>query len=241
MRSWSTLQPGESLSCTGCHEPKNQTPSTKGEPSIAMLMGPRDLIPFRKETKGFSFREEVQPILDKHCISCHNDRKGLPEPAGLDAKLLKRLAENTPDKKRAFSLLDAGNPDRSAGKVWTDSYLALTNARAGNGSSGRPNAMVSWVSAQSSPPMLEPYHAGSARSALMKLLEEGHEGVKLSPDELKTIACWIDLLVPFCGDYNQENCWNERDVKKYNHYLEKRRRLEQLDRENIQAFVRDTH
>ena len=34
MRSWSTLQPGESQACVGCHESKNESPP----PTAAMAM-----------------------------------------------------------------------------------------------------------------------------------------------------------------------------------------------------------
>jgi hypothetical protein len=33
--------------------------------------------------------------------------------------------------------------------------------------------------------------------------------VELSPEELDRIACWIDLLVPYCGDYVESNAWSE--------------------------------
>lgn len=131
--------------------------------------------------------------------------------------------------KPAFSLL--GTPVKSScGRLWSESYLRLT-AR------GRPNRLVDWISAQSVPPMLPPYHKGAAKSELMKILTEGHSDVKLSQPELETIACWIDLLVPFCGDYAEANCWSEGDQEKHAHFLAKRRRFEALERQSIKAFL----
>jgi hypothetical protein len=46
MRSWSTLQPGETLSCIGCHEDKNEAPVVTAKPTIAMRLGPQKLKPF---------------------------------------------------------------------------------------------------------------------------------------------------------------------------------------------------
>ena len=86
--------------------------------------------------------------------------------------------------------------------------------------------------------MLPPYFAGSAESELMVLLRRGHYDVKLSREELDKIACWIDLLVPFCGDYMEANAWDEQGVNKYTHYLEKRKKMEAIERANIKALVR---
>ena len=60
--------------------------------------------------------------------------------------------------------------------------------------------------------MLPPYSAGAAKSRLMTLLEQGHGDVKLSREEIDKIACWIDLLVPFCGDYLEANAWSEAEI-----------------------------
>ncbi len=66
MRSWLTLQPGEAVSCVGCHESKNETPPGVGAgPSMAMKAGPQDLMPFQGPRRGFSFAREIQPILDR--------------------------------------------------------------------------------------------------------------------------------------------------------------------------------
>ena len=86
--------------------------------------------------------------------------------------------------------------------------------------------------------MLPPYFAGSAKSELMVLLRGGHYDVKLSREELDKIACWIDLLVPFCGDYMEANAWTEQDMNKYTHYLDKRKAMAEIERTNIEALVR---
>ena len=45
---------------------------------------------------------------------------------------------------------------------------------------------------------------GALGSRLMKMLREGHEDVKLSDEELRTIAAWIDLNGIFYGVDNEE-------------------------------------
>ena len=69
------------------------------------------------------------------------------------------------------------------------------------------------------------------------MLEEEHKGVKLSRPELDKIACWIDLLVPYCGYYSEANTWSAEDVKKYDRYWLKRKRMEEIERENIEAMI----
>ena len=71
----------------------------------------------------------------------------------------------------------------------------------------------------------------------MKLLEEGHRGVRLSPEELRVIACWIDLAVPYCGDYEEANIWSEEERAKYRRFEEKRRRMEEIEKRNIEEFL----
>jgi len=59
--------------------------------------------------------------------------------------------------------------------------------------------------------------------------------VKLSPEELDTIACWVDLLVPYCGDYTE--AMDEKQIPKYQHFLEKRRRWEEQEARNIAEYL----
>ena len=87
MRSWSTLMPGETFSCVGCHEDKNTVPPAASTTTIAMSKGVKELQPDLwqsgegyenydpySDSKGFSYLEEIQPILDESCVSCHNDQ-----------------------------------------------------------------------------------------------------------------------------------------------------------------------
>ena len=70
------------------------------------------------------------------------------------------------------------------------------------------------------------------------LARAGHGGVKLSQEETDKIACWIDLLVPFCGDYLEANTWSKGDLQAYAHFLDKRRQMEQVEQRNIQESIR---
>jgi hypothetical protein len=223
MRSWSTLQPGETQQCVGCHEKKNLTPN-HGPIPLALLQGPQELEPFYGEPRGFSFRVEIQPIFDRYCIQCHQDRQqqidwNRPPHAPL------------PERDNAFSLLAEETIEDKSGRRWSDSYLRLTAAVSKDIGGdlrclqGRPNRLVNWIPVQSEPSMLAPYSAGAARSDLLLLLEKGHAGVSLDQESLDKLAAWIDLLVPYCGDYVEANAWTDEEKQRYQHFVEKRRRL----------------
>ena len=213
MRSWTTLMPGETQSCVGCHDHKNRTPRSDPIASLAMQAGPQKLMPFYGPTRGFSFADEIQPILDRHCIECHT---------GEEDKPLNLTGE----------LVTFGGMKRKLSR----SYLTLTHTTGSNGDHTHP--MVNWIDSMSGPAMLPPYHRGAARSQLMALLEQGHEGVSLSTEEMDKIACWIDLLVPYCGRYTEANTWSDEQQQLHAHYAAKRRRMESQEQANIRALIR---
>ena len=81
MRSWFVTMPGEHASCVGCHESVNSGPPPK--PSLAMRRLPSEIKPWNGPERPFSFRREVQPVLDKSCVGCHDGSKpGCPDFRG---------------------------------------------------------------------------------------------------------------------------------------------------------------
>ena len=77
MRSATWVQPGEQLTCIGCHEPKNRAPSRTLNPmAVKALQRPPSIPePDVDGTNPFSYPRLVQPVLDKHCVSCHEKKK----------------------------------------------------------------------------------------------------------------------------------------------------------------------
>ncbi len=75
MRSWLAAQPGELVSCVGCHEPSRAT--VLPVPTIATRQPPRELDAWSQAGRpyGFGFKREIQPILDKYCVGCHDGSK----------------------------------------------------------------------------------------------------------------------------------------------------------------------
>jgi len=76
MQSFVTLQPGETTSCVGCHERRTETPPSPVKPTLAALERPPSRTePIPGVPDVFDFPRDVQPILDAHCVKCHNHEK----------------------------------------------------------------------------------------------------------------------------------------------------------------------
>lgn len=76
MRSFVTLGPGETVGCIGCHEPRQSTSSHAARRRLVALSREPSLIePIRDVPEIMDFPRDIQPILDKHCVSCHNHRR----------------------------------------------------------------------------------------------------------------------------------------------------------------------
>ncbi|MDO4550443.1 MAG: SUMF1/EgtB/PvdO family nonheme iron enzyme [Planctomycetia bacterium] len=72
-RSWLVGMPGERVSCIGCHENQNSvTPRKLVEASRKPVS---EITPFYGPVRGFGFLREVQPVLDKYCVGCHDGSK----------------------------------------------------------------------------------------------------------------------------------------------------------------------
>lgn len=219
-RTWDTLRPGETKGCRGCHDKTdgNHHPYQR-EDTEAWRHGVQTLQPFRPEVRGFSFAREIQPILDAKCISCHDGSK----PELMDLR-------GTP--------VDGNNLNLRA---WSRSYLNLVGAVReddGNYRAKDPeNGLVSWISKMSRPTEIPPYFAGAAKSRLLPLLEVGHHGVTLDDAELRTLATWMDLLVPFSGDYREGNAWNPGQMAYYRYYEGKRETNSAEEQAGIKAFL----
>jgi len=75
MRSVTYLQPGERRSCVGCHEPPGTASPAPPDP-VALRREPSPITPGPAGTQPLSYPLLVQPVLDRHCIRCHNARGG---------------------------------------------------------------------------------------------------------------------------------------------------------------------
>lgn len=75
MQNFTQVMPGEIQSCVGCHE--NRTKSSlivhksRGT-TMAAKRPPSKIAPIKGVPEVFRYVRDIQPILDKHCLSCHS-------------------------------------------------------------------------------------------------------------------------------------------------------------------------
>jgi len=77
MQSFVTVQPGETTACVGCHEQRIRPPRSLSAIAIeAMRRAPSRPTTFTDIPDILDFPRDIQPILDRHCVECHNaDRR----------------------------------------------------------------------------------------------------------------------------------------------------------------------
>lgn len=166
--------------------------------------------------QGFSYLREIQPIWDKHCISCHTgklDANGKQMPLSLLADTGEytwnqawKDVKSLPQSPQA--IYPQNGRDMNPGREYAESYLHLTNW--GRICYGHESKWVNWIPmAISYPPMLAPYYWGSTKSSLLDYLEPSHYNVQVSDREKHRVACWIDLCVPYCGSFMEANIWDK--------------------------------
>jgi len=176
MRSFTHLMPGEVQGCIGCHEQRYEPPIRQGALS-AVARPPQKLVPPEWGVRGFDYASIVQPVLDKHCIKCHNP---LDAPKGLDL---------SGDRTDFFNV----------------SYEHL--ARKNQGRTGSPyiNWIPTYNGHEWNILEITPKKWGSPASRLADLLLAGHPDadgkprVELDEASRRRIFMWIDLNVPYYG------------------------------------------
>ena len=230
MRSWSTLMPNEIYSCVGCHEDNNTAPPASATITKALKAGVETLQPesWQLETnpdfdpyttdKGFDYLQEVQPILDANCVSCHTNKRAAYDM--IDAGNMRESGVKVTDEKNEkgipFSLEGDGIGSSRMSRYFPLSYLVLTGSLASNGIQwvGTPNNNYThWLSSMSGPEIQQPNSFGASVSHLTQMLKEGHQGVELTDEEYRTIAAWIDLCVPAYGTYDANNHWDAAEKR----------------------------
>jgi len=183
MRSWTVGMPGEVLTCIGCHESQNMAPPTSR--MKAMARKPEELKPFFGPARGFSFKREIMPIIDKNCTGCHNNDTGKQTLETLGIKVADRVIGTGPNAGKKFA--EAGIPSFHTAK---DAHNVLHPYVRRNGPEGDYH-------------VLTPLEFHAATSELPQMLKKGHHHVKLTDDEWKKIYTWMDLNAPFFGTWTE--------------------------------------
>lgn len=170
MRSWLTGMPGEIVSCIGCHENQNTIPIPKR--TVASTIAPHSIQIPEGGVRPFTFRLEVQPVLDRNCVSCHDGEKVKPDF---------RKDQMVTYKRGILTKLT---------RYYDQSYLNL-------------HPYVYRQGPESDIYVLRPGEYYANNSELIRILETGHQGVKLPEKDLRTLYTWIDLNAPYFGAFTQ--------------------------------------
>ena len=180
MRSWFVGMPGETVSCVGCHENRNDTPMPNA--SVASTQTPMDLSTWCEDkTYGFSFANEIQPVLDKYCIGCHDGSK--QAKGGIDLRgdvMIKDYSSKHPGNGSYIEGI--------AGK-FSIAYADLYSFVRGSG-------------IESDMRLLTPMEFHADSTALMQMLRKGHSNVTLDKASMEKLITWIDVNRPYHGTWS---------------------------------------
>jgi formylglycine-generating enzyme required for sulfatase activity len=186
MRSWVTAMPGEYMSCVGCHESPNEiAPTTR---AMAAAKPPQELEHWYGPPRGFDFEREVQPVLNKYCIECHNGEKSAIPDLRSEGHFKDYRGKELSDL--GLMRLHPNMMKETKGYVkYTPAYDALV-------------PYIRRVSVEDDVSILVPgeYHAGT--SPLIQMLKKAHHGVVLNREAWERFFTWIDLNGPCHGTWN---------------------------------------
>ena len=190
MRSFVQAAPGTTRSCIGCHEHKYSTAASLRSYPQLLTRPPRQLQPESWGSGYVDYPSMVQPILDKHCVSCHGGEQGFA--AGMD--LSGGWTEH-------FNISYENLANRVETQL-TAYWIAGIDCM---------NGTAPW-SCQIFPPRGH----GSGAAPLAELLVSGHDGQipDLSRPERDLLMAWIDTNGLYHGtwDSTQAGCaireWN---------------------------------
>jgi hydrazine synthase alpha subunit-like protein/WD40 repeat protein len=127
MRSGTIVRPGEAIGCVGCHEDRR----TAGQLEYASRGRPREPLPLQPwygEPRLFSYTVEVQPVFDKHCVSCHTYGEEAGEKLNLagDPGLVFNKSYSDLRSKGYVHVVGAGPTDVQMPKTWGSHASRLT-------------------------------------------------------------------------------------------------------------------
>jgi len=196
MRSLVYVQPGETASCIGCHESRQDAPPAVKPRAqkicrITPPAGPQG-------PQGLSFMRTVQPVLDRYCLACH----GPENPAGgleLTGGFIKRDAN--------------GHGMARAMGAFNIAYESLVTAP----------GMVKLAERNSQTASSTPNDYFASAGRLAGMLLAGHPDkdrkprVTLDRESFQRIVDWLDLNAQFYGDYSHnrvENRWPDGNGEK---------------------------
>jgi hypothetical protein len=209
-RTFVNYMPGETRSCVGCHETPDDAPASARGTPLALLREPSLPGPQIGETTGrrpLHYPTDVQPVLDRHCVECHDEQK---QEGGLDltgrlTKFFSASYENLIAERRG-GRQDRRDPDlvptigENHPKTGNVHYLPAR-------SFGSHNSLLIAMLA----PDKVRLTGDQARLDRLARLVEAHRDVHLEPAELLKISNWVDTNAQYYGSYYGRRNLQDRD------------------------------
>ncbi|MCX6877206.1 MAG: hypothetical protein NTW21_25860 [Verrucomicrobia bacterium] len=172
MRSGTVVQSGERTGCVGCHDSRMAAPPPSLAVPLALRREPSTIEPWYGPARSFSFMAEVQPVLNKHCVECHDFDK----PAGR-------------------KLILAGDRDPFFNAAYTELWRKKTIQVVGAGPAGILQP-YSWGSHPSL--LVKVLREGHATGGQGPDLDH----LKLDQESFDRIVTWIDINAPYYPTYD---------------------------------------
>ncbi len=195
MRTFTHLMPGEVQACIGCHADRNlamPSPSARAKAHAE----PQELHPPAWGVKGFSYPEVVQGVFDRHCVSCHNERRqdGNVDLSGdmtdffnVSYDVLCRTGTQGQDKWSLHGSPSGAEYDKVRGM----------------------SPYVEWIwtinGAETNILEIAPRRWGSPASKLAEIIRSGHPDkagkpmVNVPDEDRRRVYLWMDLNIPYYG------------------------------------------
>lgn len=206
-RTYVNYKPGETRSCSGCHETPDYVPGGRlSRMPLAMTQAPSIPSAQPHEASGqklFDYDRQIQPIWDRYCVQCHNAEKtdGGLNLAG-DAEGPYCVSYNQLIKLGKSRVQLLGNRrlrDEDTGSlpiIYIPPYML--------GSHSSP--LAAWLTGGRA--VLH----DTELQAYAKHLRDTHPDVKLTDAELMTITNWLDVNCPYHPSY-----WGRLNAKYADH------------------------
>ncbi|MDP6542636.1 MAG: hypothetical protein QGH60_01510 [Phycisphaerae bacterium] len=183
MRMTTDIKAGERMGCVGCHEPSNTTPLKTV--SLAARRKPSAITPPPWGVKTFGFPKLVQPILDKHCTSCHGAKDAKNKDTGV-----------APDLRPNSDTAEAFVPNVYC--IYAEGYKKCYKYQS-------YWSLLKYVKRADIYNYITPPGSwGSRVSPLTKsLTDANHKKVKLTSAQQRVLYTWIDCNLPYLDDWRK--------------------------------------
>jgi hypothetical protein len=221
MRSNVTFKNGEVRGCIGCHESRSVPPPSMEQPiGLALLREPSIPEPPSWGCSDLpSYERDIQPILDRHCIQCHDET----DPDGGIDLTGHRVGDYLQSYRSMFGVgrdevlpisnpdawrwLHPGEPMPPVDKQWYQQIERNENEE----------QLVTLADRFGGAEITQPHAFGSGQSRLTRILLEDplhRKEVTMPQEDWIALVTWVDLNAPFFDTFaNKETTTDDQPAQ----------------------------